>query len=48
MSDDIISKSLGIDFSAKPEEPTKEIEIKKEEKNLDKDFEYAKDNIKLL
>lgn len=48
MSDDIISKSLGIDFSAKPEEPTKEIEVKKEEKNLDKDFEYAKDNIKLL
>lgn len=48
MSDDIISKSLGIDFSAKPEEPTKEIEVKREEKNLDKDFEYAKDNIKLL
>lgn len=48
MSDDIISKSLGIDFSVKPEEETKEIEVKKEEKNLDKDFEYAKDNIKLL
>lgn len=48
MSDDIISKSLGIDFIAKPEEPAKAIELKKEEKNLDKDFEYAKDNIKLL
>lgn len=48
MSDEIISKSLGIDFISKPEEQTKEIEIKKEEKNLDKDFEYAKDNIKLL
>ena len=45
--DDIISKSLGIDFKTtensiiKSEEP-------KTEKNLDKDFEYAKDNIKLL
>jgi len=43
---DIISKSLGIEFSSdvpavKPIEPEKE-------KNLDKDFEYAKDNIKLL
>jgi hypothetical protein len=48
MSDEIISKSLGIDFISKPEEQIKETEIKKEEKNLDKDFEYAKDNIKLL
>lgn len=43
--DDIISKTLGIEYSGteivKPEEP-------KTEKNLDKDFEYAKDNIKML
>ena len=48
MSDDIISKSLGIDFIGPVEEtPTKPIEAK-EEKNLDTDFQYAKDNIKML
>ena len=48
MTDDIISKSLGINFIAKPEESVLAPEPKKEEKGLDKDFEYAKDNIKLL
>jgi hypothetical protein len=48
MTDDIISKSLGINFIAKPEESVLVPEPKKEEKGLDKDFEYAKDNIKLL
>ena len=48
MSDDIISASLGINFTPKLEETKKVIEPKKEEKNLDKDFEYAKDNIKML
>jgi hypothetical protein len=48
MSDDVISKSLGIDFIG-PVEDKKEIKpFIKEEKNLDTDFEYAKDNIKLL
>jgi len=49
MSEEIISKSLGIDFSAVQDSvvvPT--TEQKPQEKNLDKDFEYAKDNIKLL
>jgi hypothetical protein len=45
--DDIISTALGIPF-----EPEKNIEqvkpISVSEKNLDKDFEYAKDNIKML
>lgn len=44
---DIISKALGIPF----EENTNNIESKPvttTEKNLDKDFEYAKDNIKML
>jgi hypothetical protein len=48
MTDDIISKSLGINFITKPEESVSLSEPKKEEKGLDKDFEYAKDNIKLL
>ena len=43
---DIISKSLGIDFIG-PHEAIVKSEPEKE-KNLDKDFEYAKDNIKLL
>ena len=49
MSDDIISKSLGINFS-QPENTniTKDTDTKITEKSLDKDFEYAKDNIKLL
>ena len=47
MSDDIISKSLGIDYIAPIEPP--EVKTEEEvEKNLDKDFEYAKDNIKML
>jgi uncharacterized protein YfcZ (UPF0381/DUF406 family) len=44
--DDIISKSLGIAFTPNQIE-TKPEEIKTQ-KNLDTDFEYAKDNIKLL
>jgi len=50
MSNDIISKSLGIDFIGPVEEKTiQPIENKdKEEKNLDLDFQYAKDNIKML
>jgi hypothetical protein len=48
MSDDIISKSLGIDFIGPVQPITSEALPAKEEKNLDKDFEYAKDNIKLL
>ena len=48
MTDDIISKSLGINFITKPEESVSLSEPKKEEKGLDKDFEYAKDNIKML
>lgn len=48
MTNDIISQSLGLDFVAKTEEAVKPVENKTEEKNLDKDFEYAKDNIKLL
>lgn len=47
MSDDIISKSLGIDYIAPIEPPEVKTE-EKVEKNLDKDFEYAKDNIKML
>ena len=46
MSDDLISESLGIDFTSKEIQPKPIPE--KEEKNLDKDFEYAKDNIKML
>jgi len=47
MSDDLISKALGIPFEP---EIIKEniIPVPTTEKNLDKDFEYAKDNIKLL
>jgi hypothetical protein len=45
--DDIISKSLGIEYSS-PEQAIIKPEESKTEKNLDKDFEYAKDNIKLL
>jgi len=50
MSDDIISKSLGIDFIGPVDDkPIQQTENKdKEEKNLDTDFQYAKDNIKLL
>lgn len=50
MSDDIISKSLGIDFIGPVDDkPIQQAENKdKEEKNLDTDFQYAKDNIKLL
>ena len=49
MSEDIISNALGIPFSSasKEEQEIKSVEIKSE-KNLDKDFEYAKDNIKML
>jgi hypothetical protein len=48
LSNDIISKSLGIDFIGPPEQ-NKNIETpSKTEKSLDADFEYAKDNIKLL
>lgn len=44
--DDIISKSLGIEpIIAEPIVKPEEI---KTQKNLDTDFEYAKDNIKLL
>jgi len=46
MSDDIISKSLGIDFTGNIQ-PVQQSDVSKE-KNLDKDFEYAKDNIKML
>ena len=46
MSDDIISKSLGIDFTGNIQ-PVQQPDVSKE-KNLDKDFEYAKDNIKML
>jgi hypothetical protein len=50
MSEDIISKSLGIDFIVNPIESAQKPEesVPKEQKNLDTDFEYAKDNIKLL
>ena len=45
--DDIISTALGIPFeSEKNIEQVKPISVS--EKNLDKDFEYAKDNIKML
>lgn len=47
MQDDIISKSLGINFSS-PTETKKIVVDAKVEKNLDVDFEYAKDNIKML
>lgn len=47
MSDDIISKSLGIEFIP-PQENKQNSTEEKTEKNLDKDFEYAKDNIKML
>jgi hypothetical protein len=47
MNDDIISKSLGIDYIT-PIEPPAVKSDEKTEKNLDKDFEYAKDNIKML
>ena len=47
MSDDIISKSLGIEFIP-PQENKQNSTEEKIEKNLDKDFEYAKDNIKML
>jgi hypothetical protein len=46
MSDDIISTSLGIDFSGNTKPDIQQDAVK--EKNLDKDFEYAKDNIKML
>jgi hypothetical protein len=46
MSDDIISTSLGIDFSGNIKPDIQQDAVK--EKNLDKDFEYAKDNIKML
>ena len=46
--DDIISKSLGIDFVGPVEIAKTDTPKPKEEKNLDTDFEYAKDNIKLL
>jgi len=44
--DDIISKSLGIEYKSDivPAVTTST----EKEKNLDKDFDYAKDNIKLL
>lgn len=45
--DDIISKSLGIEYSPVETGMVKQNEQPKE-KNLDKDFEYAKDNIKML
>ena len=48
MSDDIISKSLGIDFIGPVEETTIKPVEAKEEKSLDTDFQYAKDNIKML
>lgn len=47
MTDDIISDSLGIDFIGPAEIKAKPIDDKAE-KTLDKDFEYAKDNIKML
>lgn len=47
MSDEIISKSLGIEFIA-PEDNKQKPKEEKTEKNLDKDFEFAKDNIKML
>ena len=47
MSNDIISKSLGIDFIGPVEEPKPEIKSETQ-KGLDTDFEYAKDNIKML
>jgi hypothetical protein len=50
MSEDIISNALGIDFVDTSPSTKKEIKPieEKTEKNLDKDFEYAKDNIKML
>ena len=48
MSNDIISKSLGIDFIGPPEQNKNTETSSKTEKSLDADFEYAKDNIKLL
>jgi len=47
MTDDIISNSLGIDFIGPTEITVKPVDDKTE-KTLDKDFEYAKDNIKML
>ena len=47
MSNEIISKSLGIDFIG-PIESSNSTPIQKTEKGLDTDFEYAKDNIKML
>jgi hypothetical protein len=48
MSEDVISKSLGINFIGPPEEIKQTVTDSKTEKSLDKDFEYAKDNIKML
>jgi len=48
MSEDVISKSLGINFIGPPEEIKQTVIDLKTEKSLDKDFEYAKDNIKML
>jgi hypothetical protein len=48
MSEDVISKSLGINFIGPPEEIKQTVTDPKTEKSLDKDFEYAKDNIKML
>jgi len=48
MSEDVISKSLGINFIGPPEEIKQTVIDSKTEKSLDKDFEYAKDNIKML
>lgn len=48
MSEDVISKSLGINFIGPPEEIKETTTDLKTEKSLDKDFEYAKDNIKML
>lgn len=50
MSNDVISKSLGIDFIGPVENKPTSIEPAqpKSEKGLDLDFEYAKDNIKML
>jgi len=47
MSENIISEALGIPFD-KQEKNIVPVKEETGEKNLDKDFEYAKDNIKLL